>query len=394
LILAGLLVAAKLRRQAGYVPLDFFGIRYGERKWVRIWGWLSNIPSLLGIFIAQIMAAGIVFSVFGFDYKKGIIITAVIIMLYSFLGGMWGVAVTNFVQLGIIVLGIPLVAFVSLAKLDSVSAVSVDKILFTSFIPEGMLTRAVFIIVPFLLAISVSYDAYMRYQSARSARVAKWGCILGGLIVIAISMCVGMIGATGKILFPELDNAAVLPRVVQTSLPPVAAGLVVSALLAAGMSTGSCLLVSLAGCFSRDLYNKVLNPSAKLDDLPHAKIISRAAIVLAMVSGVLIAFQAEGILYTIIVFNYPYMGSMLIPLLGGVLWKRATTKGAIAAIVVGGSIGMVSFVAGVPGPIQGLFNIDLGLFVAYGVSAAVFVAVSLLTFDKPSGKVNSAIFSS
>jgi len=383
LILAGLLVAAKLRRQEGYVPLDFFGNRYGERKWVRVWGWLSNIPSLLGIFVAQIMAAGAVLSVFGFDYTIGIVITAVVIMLLSFLGGMWGVAVTNFVQLGIIVLGIPLVAIVALSKLGRVSTVTAGDILSSPFIPAGMLTRAVFIIVPFFLAISVSYDAYMRYQSAISARVAKWGCILGGLIVIAISLCVGFIGAAGKILFPGLDHAAVLPRVVTTSLPPVAAGLVVSALLAAAMSTGSCLLVSLAGCFSRDLYNKVLNPSAELDDLPHAKIISRAVIVLALVAGVVIAFRAEGILYTIIVFNYPYMASMLVPLLGGVLWNGATTKGAIAAILVGGSIGVISFVAGVPSPIQGLFNIDLGLFVAYAVSTVVFVIVSLLTSDAP-----------
>jgi SSS family solute:Na+ symporter len=58
LILAGLLVAPKMRKEGGYVPLDFFGSKYGERKWVRIWGWASNIPSLLGIFVAQLMAAG------------------------------------------------------------------------------------------------------------------------------------------------------------------------------------------------------------------------------------------------------------------------------------------------------------------------------------------------
>jgi len=50
LILAGLLVAAKLRKQEDYVPLDFFAHRYGERKWVRIWGSLSwafrSLPSL------------------------------------------------------------------------------------------------------------------------------------------------------------------------------------------------------------------------------------------------------------------------------------------------------------------------------------------------------------
>ena len=362
LILAGLLVAAKLRKRKGFVPLDFFGDRYGEKKWVRMWGWLSNIPSLLGIFIAQIMAAGSIFMIFGISYTNGIIITGIAIMLYS-------------------VLGIPIVAIIALLKLGEVGIATAGDVLSTPFIPPGMLPQAIFIIVPFLLAISVSYDAYMRYQSAKSETVAKWGCILGGIIVIFISFCTGLVGAIGKILFPTLENAAVLPRMIQTMLHPVLAGLVVSALLAAAMSTGNCLLVSLAACFTRDLYNKVLHPSAKLDELKHSKTISRAVIIGALSVGIWIAFRAKGILYTIIIFNYPYMGSMLVPLLGGVLWDGATTKGAIAAMLAGGCIGVASFLAGIPGPLHGLVNVDLGLFIAYAVSAIIFVVVSLLTSD-------------
>lgn len=382
LILAGLLVASKLRRHGGFVPLDFFGDRYGERKWVRIWAWFSNIPSLLGIFVAQIMAAGSIFSVFGFSYTHGVIISGVVIMLYSVMGGMFGAAVINFMQLGIIVLGIPLVTIMALIKLGDVGTVTASSILSTPFIPAGMFSRSVFIILPFFLAVSVSYDAFMRYQSAKSGKIAKWGCILAGIIVILISLCVGLIGAVGRIVFPTLENAAVLPKMVQTTLPPVLAGLVVSALLAAAMSSGNCLLISLAGCFSRDLYNKVLNPSAKLDELKYSKAISRATIVVMLVVGIVIAFYAKGILYTIIIFNYPYMGSMLVPLLGGVLWERATAKGALAALPVGGTIGVVAFFGGFPGPIQGLFNIDLGLLIAYSVSALVFVTVSLMTSEK------------
>lgn len=382
LILAGMLVAAKMRRRGGYVPLDFFAARYGEKKWVRFWGWLSNIPSLLGIFVAQVMAAGTIFSLFGVDYKTGIIISGVVIMLYSVLGGMISVAVVNFLQLGIIVLGIPLVAVMSLLHSGSSFAETASQTLSSPFIPSGMFSQAVFIIVPFLLAISVSYDAFMRYQSAKSEKVAKWGCVLGGIIVILISFCVGLVGTAGKAMFPTLENAEVLPKMIHTTLPPILAGLVVSALLAAAMSTGNCLLISLAGCFSRDLYNKVFHPDVKLDELKHSKTLSRIVIVGTLFVGVAIAFYAKGILYTIIIFNYPYMASLLVPLLGGVLWKGATTKGAIAAIFSGGAIGVVSFFVGIPGPIQGLFNIDLGLLFAYAVSAIVFVSVSLLTPDQ------------
>ena len=190
---------------------------------------------------------------------------------------------------------------------------------------------------------------------------------------------VALTGAAGRIVFPDLANAAVLPKMVETTLHPILAGLVVSALLAAAMSTGNCLLVSLAGTFTRDLYNMALNPTAKLNELKHSKTLSRVVIVVSLIVGLLIAFHAKGILYTIIIFNYPYMGSMLVPLLGGVLWKRATAKGAIAAMFAGGIIGVASFLAGVPGRFHGLFNVDLGLFAAYLVSAVVFVTVSLAT---------------
>ncbi len=382
LILAGFLVAAKLRRRKGFVPLDFFGDRFGERKWVRVWGWLSNIPSILGIFVVQLMAAGSILSTFGFSYTHGILIIGLVIMLYSVLGGMWGVVVTDLVQLGIILVGIPLVTVMSIVKLGDVETMTVGNVLSTPFIPEGMITRSVFIIIPFLLSISVSYDAYMRYQSAKSEKVAKWGCILGGIIVILISFCVGLSGAIGKIMFPKLENAAAFPQMIKATLPPILAGFVVSALLAAVMSSGNCLLISLAGCFSRDLYNKVLNPSAQLDELKYSKALSRGVVVGALALGILIAFQAKGILYTMIIFNYPYMGSLLVPLLGGVLWEKATAKGAIAAMLAGGTIGVVAFLFGVSRPLQGKLNIDLGLFIAYAVSAIVFVAVSILTQDK------------
>jgi SSS family solute:Na+ symporter len=377
LILAGLLVAARLRGHGGVVPLDFFADRYGERRWVRIWGWLSNIPSLLGILVAQLMAAGAVLSVFGLKSQVGIMLVAAVLLFYSVMGGMWGVVVVDLIQVSIIALSIPLVGIISVLRLPSPEAFR--SVLATPFIPAGMFSKAVFLIVPFLLSISVSYDAFMRYQSARSARIAKWGCILSGLIVIFISFCTAVIGATGRILFPAVETGSVLPHMAASALPTVLAGIVVAALLAAVMSSGNCLLISLSGCFSRDFYNMVLNPKAKLDDLKYGKIVSRLTIVFSLAAAVLLAFQAKGILNTIIIFNYPYMGSMLIPLLGGVLWRGATREGAFAAVVVGGLIGLGFFGLGFPGPGGTGISIDLGLFIAYLVSLFVFVAVSRAT---------------
>ena len=135
---------------------------------------------------------------------------------------------------------------------------------------------------------------------------------------------------------------------------------------------------SMAGCFSRDFYNKVLHPTAELDDLPRATLYARLAVAVSLVIGVAVALRARGILDTIIIFNYPYMASMLVPLLGGLLWPGATTRGAYAAMGVGGVIGIAAFVVGVPGPLHGSFNIDLALLVAFAASAVTLVGVSLL----------------
>jgi solute:Na+ symporter, SSS family len=377
LILAGLLVASKLWGHQGFVPLDFFGRRYAERRWVRLWAAVCNMPSLLGIFVAQVLAAASVLSIFGFSFRLALLLIGGVIAVYSVLGGMWSIAAVDLVQVGILVIGVPIAALTTLSSVHDPAAIA--HILSQPFIPSGMASKAVFLILPFLLSISVSYDAFLRYQSARTAQVAKWGCIVAGIIVIFVTLCTALIGAVGRYAVPGVAAASVLPHMIQATLHPALAGLVVAALLGAAMSSGTGLLISLAGCFSRDFYNKILHPSSELDDLKHAKSVSRAALVIALVIGLALAVHAKGILYTIIIFNYPYMGSMLVPLLGGVLWPRATYQGALAAMAAGGVVGVAALVSGMPGRLHGFISVDLGLLVAYSVSAIAFVVVSLMT---------------
>ena len=170
-------------------------------------------------------------------------------------------------------------------------------------------------------------------------------------------------------------------------LHPVLAGIVIAAILSAAMSSANCVILSLGSSFSRDLYNKVMHPEVEnLDQLPKAKLISQAAVFLGSLAGILFAFHMTDILDAMIIFNYPYMGSLLIPLLGGLLWKGATRKGAFAAAVAGGIVGVGAFFIGIPGPLNGIMNTDLALLIAYLVSAVALVAVSLA--DKAGQEAN------
>ncbi|MCX6300950.1 MAG: sodium:solute symporter family protein [Bacteroidia bacterium] len=374
LILAGFLVAGKLRQKDSFVPLDFYESRYGANKWVRIWAWISNVPSLLGIFIAQLLACGSILSGFGVPFSTGVIVCSFVILIYSTIGGMWGIVITDVIQTSIIIVSIPVIAIASLLLLYT-KGFSIGSVYATPFIPAGTFAKFIYLVVPFLIAISVSYDAYIRYQSSKDAKTAKWGCIIAGIIVIFIGILTSTVGAVAGIIYPEIKEG-IFSFMVMQSLSPLIAGIVIAAILGASMSSASGLLVAMGATFSRDLYNRFLHPKANLDEMPYSKIVSRLAIAVSVLAGIWFSFKITNILDAIIIFNYPYMGSLLIPLLAGVLWKGATRKGAIAAMFTGGIIGVGAFFAGIPGPLKGWVNPDLGLFYAYILSLVMLVIVS------------------
>ncbi len=148
------------------------------------------------------------------------------------------------------------------------------------------------------------------------------------------------------------------------------------------MSSGNGLLICMGASFSRDLYNKMLHPDKELDELPKAKTIAQITIVGACLVGIFFAFKMDNVLDAIILFNYPYMGSMLVPLYGALLYKNGTVKGCFAGMIGGAIVGTVCFLAGIPSPLQGLFNPDMGLFAAYAVALVLMVIVSSMDKNK------------
>lgn len=385
LIVAGTLTAKKLRAQEGYVPLDYFALRYGESRVIRFWAWLSNVPSLLGIFIAQLLACGSVLSTFGLPFKWAVVLTAGVILLYCTIGGMWGVVLTDAIQTAIIVIAIPILCVTALIEYKAAGG-SIAAIYSVPFVTPSTFTRFIYLTLPFLLSISVSYDAYARIQAAKDGKTAAHGCILGGILVIVVGLLCSTVGVASVKLFPGV-NDGIFTIATTRLLHPVAAGIVVAAILSAAMSSANCVILSLGASFSRDLYNKFLHPEVEnLDELSGSKFISQVTVLGGSIAGIYFAFHMTDILDAMIIFNYPYMGSLLVPLLGGLLWKGATRRGAFSAAIAGGIVGVGAFFIGIPSPIQGIINTDLALMTSYLVSAVVLVVVSLTDQKAAAGK--------
>lgn len=377
-IVAGIFIAGKMRAANAVVPMDYFEKRFGTNKAIRGWAWLSNVPSLLGIFVAQLLACGSILEAFGIPFWVGVVVCAVVIMIYSSMGGMWSVAIGDSIQIVIIMIFIPVSAILALVALGNTGVPAISTVFATPFIPHGLFSKFIYMISPMLVSIAVSYDSFMRYQSARSVETAKWGCIFGGILTIIIGTFASSIGATGIQLFPDHGDGIFAYTIAQTS-PLIIAALVIVAVLAAAMSSGNGLLICMSASFSKDLYNGVFHPDKSLEELPQSKTIARWTIIIACILGTLITFKLTNILDAIILFNYPYMGSMLVPLYAALMSKNATRKGCYVAMVFGAVIGIVCFLGGL-----GILplNADMGLFAAYIVSVIVMMIVS--TSDKAS----------
>lgn len=370
-IIAGIFIAGRMRDIEGVVPMDYFEARFGKYKVVRGWAWLSNVPSMLGIFISQILACGNILSAFGLPFSASIIICALVVLVSAVMGGMWSVAIGNTVQMLVIMIGIPVAAIMTLVNLNN-AGVPVGEIFSIPFIPDGLFSTFIYQVTPMLVSISVSYDAFLRYQAAKDVKTAKWACILGGIITIFVGTAASIVGTAGHSLFPEQSYANTFAYTVSEVLPALIAAVVVVAVLAAAMSSASGLLIGLSSSFSVDLYKGVMHPDKQMKDLPKAKTIAQATVVVACIVGTLLSFKIDNLLDAIILFNYPYMGSVLVPLLAALFYKNATVKGCFAAMFAGGAVGTVSFVGG----LAGFLNPDMGLFIAYLVGLVVLVIVS------------------
>ena len=331
------------------------------------------------------MAAGSVLAGFGFEYTQAVLVIGAVIFFSNVMSGMWGVVAVDFVQVAIILVGIPLVAVAAVTHAEpgdpgprARHALRSHRHGHPGRLPDHAVPVLDLGVLRRLHALPVGPERPASRSGAASSRERSWSRSASARPSWA---------PRASARFPAVADGAVLTHVITTTLPPVLAGVVVSALLAAAMSTANALLISLAGCFSRDFYNKVLHPKAELDDLPRAVLYARLSVAVSLVVGVAVALRARGILDTIIIFNYPYMASLLVPLLGGLLWPRRHHPGRLCRDG-GGRRHRPRRVRGrragtVPRPLQHRPGAARGLC----GSAVVLVAVSLVDrsgLDRPS----------
>lgn len=347
LILVGLFFAAKLYRMTLLTISDYYRERYG--RVVEIICSLIIMLSYLGWVSAQVTALGLVFNLLSggsLSIPWGMTIGVLSILVYTLWGGMWSVAVTDFIQMIILVLGLVILSWFA-ADMAGGAGKVVDLITsrdMLRFWPEPTWHEMLFFFgaaITMMLGSIPQQDVFQRVMSANTEKAATHGTVIGGSAYILFAFVPMFLVASALLIMPEQaaellqeDPQKVLPTLVMTRMPLVMQVLFFGALLSAIKSCASATLLAPSVTFTENIWRQ-FRPEHVSD---REKLLTMRISVLVFAAGVLVySIKMEGTpIYELVssAYQVPLVGAF-VPLVFGLYWKRANTQGAVCAVVLG-----------------------------------------------------------
>ncbi len=346
LILVGLFFAGKLYRMNLLTISDYYRERYGRS--VEIFCSIIIMVSYLGWVSAQVTALGLVFNVLSggvISMPWGMTIGVVSVLAYTLFGGMWSVAVTDFIQMIILVVGLAILAVYAgdqAGGADKVIALAVSQDLF-KFLPEPNMKDILFFLAAAMTIMFGSIpqqDVFQRVMSANSLNAATKGPIIGGICYILFAFVPMFLVVSALIIMPEQaaqlieeDPQKVLPTLVMTQMPFVMQVLFFGALLSAIKSCASATLLAPSVTFTENIWRQFFPHQGDKQSL----LAMRVTVLVFSALVLLYAIQMQGSsIYEMVSGAYQVtLVGAFIPLLFGLYWAKATTQGAILSIAFG-----------------------------------------------------------
>lgn len=338
LVLFGLFFARKLYNMNLLTLGDFFHHRFGRKT--ELVASIFLAPPYVGYIAAQLVAMGLILNVVaGLEIWQGVVISAFVVTFYTYIGGMWAISVTDFIQSIIIVGGLLVLAFILAEEAGGVGTVlsQVNPRNF-KFLPrlEGRE------IVTYLAAWSVlglgsipSQDVFQRVMSSGSVKIAVRSCYIAAGLYLTIAMLPLFISLCTKYLYADQlnDNAQlVLPNMVlmHTAMPIQI--LFFGSLLSAIMSTTSSAILAPAAIFSENLIKPLMKNTLSDSQLLVA---TRLSILLFSVIATIMACMRKNIYELVGESSILSLVSLFAPLTFGLYWRRTSSAGAVLAMVIG-----------------------------------------------------------
>jgi SSS family solute:Na+ symporter len=345
LVLVGLFFARKLYRMNLLTIGDYYRQRYSRT--VEVLVSLCIVASYLGWVSAQITALGLVFNVLSqgaVPMAVGMCIGAAIVLLYTLFGGMWSVALTDFFQMTIIVVGLLYIAYLVSGMAGGAQQVVAHAAAAGKFHIAPALTARELLafagaLVTMMFGSIPQQDVFQRVMSARSESVGAVGSLSGGALYFLFAFVPMFLAYSAYVIDPKMvdaliesDAQMILPTLILNNTPVFAQVMFFGALLSAIMSTASGTLLAP----SITLTENVLREIFPMNDR-QMLLATRLVVVCFAVVVTIFALVSQGTpIYDMVGNAYKVtLVTAFVPLVMGLYWKSASNQGALCAVIGG-----------------------------------------------------------
>jgi solute:Na+ symporter, SSS family len=407
LLLTGFIFGKRLNKLSLLTLPDFYFRRYG--KAVEGFSGILMMVSFAVLVAGNFAASGFIFEkVFGVDLVLGIFIAALIVLSYTIFGGLFSCAYTDIFQIYLAVFGF-WAAFVYFAGgfagpswTHMVNAVPGG---YTDF--SGLFSKSNGALVNWSAILSlglgdlVALDFMERVFAARDGRTASRGAYWGATVTLATVIPTSFIGIFAYTVLAkgEVSNSfLVFPQIAIHHVPAWIGVLMLAGVLGAAMSTANGGILAMSAVVSRNLLQRDIVGTF----MPHRKMhnrqllwATRTVMVPVMLAAFVIAWRSpQPGKYLVLAFDIVFAGA-LVPLIGGLFWKKANTPAALASLTIGSIarlIGYFYFNSILFHPsANALSYAGIETMIPPVISLVTFVTVALLTQEHSPGYLRHGI---
>lgn len=330
---------------------------------------------------AQIVAGGLIANtVFGIPTTWGMVGFTVILLAYTVIGGMIAVVYTDAFQLVVMSVGALFAVPLALRQVDGLGGLlslveSAHPLVFTwETMPATLLLTMG---LSFFLGGIATPEKLIRLYAMKDMRTIRRGILFAIIVILGLNLLVFLLALSAIVLFPDLPTGDLaMPMVASAVLPATLGAIMLAAITAAMMSTVDSLLIVAGSALSVDIYQNLIHPGVTVArrlwvDRIGILVVGSIPVIL-LLSGV---GEGELVQFIVLLFTALMAAAFVMPVVGGIVWRRATKEGAAAAMVGGVTATFIWEIFG-PASVEPVLS-------GFLVSAALFVGVSLVTAPPP-----------
>lgn len=370
-VFMALFVAKKMRNVGGFTAPEMLGRVYGKK--CQALGGLFCAIYMIGTGPAmQTIALGsCIHLLLGIDMKLGMIIGMAIVLLYTLSSGMWGVAMTDYVQFIFLAIGVLMATGIVYSGAGGWTGIA-------SSLPAGHLkvdtSGALELLCATSLPVLIDGNRYNRFFSAKDGNTARLATLIASIpqsLFLIMSLVMGL--AAVNLLPADTGKDQVFATLLLTYLPVGVKGVCIAALMAAIMSTADSYMLTGATNISVDIYKTYINPNASDKQMV---LVTKASVLLVGLLGLGMALILPDVISVWTLSSTAYVGGCLVPMLYGIFSKgKKSYTAALVAMIGGGALALIldinEFVfLGLPAIVYGIL-----------LSAVLFFAISACAKD-------------